>query len=179
MPEHRRHFCILFPRYFFMEFQDYYKVLGVDKNATAEQIKKAFRKLAVKYHPDKAGSDKKAEEMFKRINEANDVLSDPEKRKKYDELGENWKYYDEIKAQGGGGFRGGPSGQRFNPEDFMGGGGGGFSDFFEQFFGGGGGGGRQSNRAFSGHDAQAMLPISLEEAFHGATKTVNIIGQTQ
>jgi curved DNA-binding protein len=160
-----------------MEFQDYYKVLGVDKNATADQIKKAYRKLAVKYHPDKAGNDKKAEDMFKRVNEANDVLSDQEKRKKYDALGENWKYYDEMQAQGGGGFGGGQSGQRFRPEDFMGGGGGGgFSDFFEQFFGGGGG--HHSNRAFSGHDTQATLPVSLEEAFHGVTKTFTINGQT-
>lgn len=159
-----------------MEFQDYYKVLGVDKNATAEQIKKAYRKLAVKYHPDKAGNDKKAEDMFKRVNEANDVLGDPEKRKKYDALGENWKYYDEAAARGGA-YQGGGGGHNFRPEDFMQGGAG-FSDFFEQFFGGSGSaGGQRSNRAYSGQDAQAAMSISLEEAFHGVTKTVNINGQ--
>lgn len=159
-----------------MEFQDYYKVLGVDKTATSDQIKKAFRKLAVKYHPDKAGNDKKAEEMFKRINEANDVLSDPEKRKKYDALGENWKYYDEAAARRGA-YQGG--GQQFRQEDFMQGGEG-FSDFFEQFFRGGGGmgGGQRSNRAFSGQDSQAVMSITLEDAFHGVTKTVSINGQS-
>ena len=76
-----------------MEFKDYYKILGVSKTATTEEIKKAYRKLAVKYHPDKNQGNKAAEEKFKEANEANDVLSDPEKRKKYDEVGENWKYY--------------------------------------------------------------------------------------
>ncbi len=158
-----------------MEFQDYYSILGVNKTASQEEIKKAYRKLAVKYHPDKSGGDKKAEEKFKRINEANDVLGDPEKRKKYDALGENWKYYDEHMAAQNSGRRqsGGRTGggQQFRPEDFMGGG---FSDFFEEYFGGGG---RRSNRAQSGADMQATFAISLEEAFHGVTKTININGQ--
>src|SRR2546425_9139264 len=111
-----------------MEYKDYYKVLGLEKTASQEDIKKAFRKLAVKYHPDKNPGNKKAEERFKEINEANEVLGDPEKRKKYDELGENWKYYQQ---QGGdpGNFdrsRWGSSGQQFHgsfrPEDFEGGG---------------------------------------------------------
>ena len=76
-----------------MEYKDYYKILGVAKTATTDEIKKAFRKLAVKYHPDKNPGNKSAEEKFKEITEANEVLSDPEKRKKYEEVGENWKYY--------------------------------------------------------------------------------------
>lgn len=76
-----------------MEYKDYYKILGVEKNATQDAVKKAFRRLAVKYHPDKNPGDKKAEEKFKEINEANEVLSDVEKRKKYDELGANWNAY--------------------------------------------------------------------------------------
>ena len=99
-----------------MEFKDYYKILGVDKNATTEEIKKAFRKLAMKYHPDRNQNDKTAEEKFKEITEANEVLSDPEKRKKYDTLGANWKQY-----QHAGGA---------NP-----------NDFFRNFGGAGGGGG--------------------------------------
>ncbi len=157
-----------------MDFQDYYSVLGVDKKATQEQIKKAYRKLAVKYHPDKTAGDKKAEDKFKQINEANDVLSDPEKRKKYDALGENWKYYDQMQAQNGGnpGRHGQGRSQSFRPEDFAQGGGG-FSDFFEEFFGGGG----RSNRAHAGNDTRASFEISLQEAFHGVTKTISLNGQ--
>ena len=76
-----------------MEFKDYYKILGVEKDATKEEIKKAYRKLALKYHPDRNPDNKEAEEKFKEITEANEVLSDPDKRKKYDQLGANWKYY--------------------------------------------------------------------------------------
>ena len=83
-----------------MASPDYYSILGVDKKASAEEIKKAFRKLAVKYHPDKTAGDKAAEDKFKQVNEAYDVLSDAEKRKKYDALGENWKYYDQAQAAG-------------------------------------------------------------------------------
>jgi len=157
-----------------MDFQDYYSVLGVDKKATQDQIKKAYRKLAVKYHPDKAPGDKKAEEKFKQINEANDVLGDPEKRKKYDALGENWKYYDQMQAQGGAGAQGrGGQGRRqqFRQEDF-GGQGGGFSDFFEEYFGG-----SRSSRTSAGSDSQASFQISLEEAFQGVTKTISLNNQ--
>lgn len=162
-----------------MAFQDYYDVLGVAKKATQDQIKKAYRKLAIKYHPDKAQGDKKAEEKFKQINEANDVLSDPEKRKKYDVLGENWKYYDEEQAQRAGanygkyqhsGGQQSRQSQGFSGADF--------SDFFQEFYGNAEGGGRsRGSRAFAGHDTQASFQISLEEAFHGVTKTISLNGQ--
>src|SRR5919206_2976639 len=102
-----------------MEFIDYYKVLEIDKNATAEEIKKAYRKLARKLHPDLNPNDKEANKRFQQINEANEVLSDPEKRKKYDQYGENWKHAEEFEkarqaqgqtAQGGYDFGGGYSG---------------------------------------------------------------------
>src|SRR5580692_7505822 len=113
-----------------VEFKDYYDVLGVPRNASDAEIKKAFRKLARKYHPDVAKDKRTAEEKFKEINEANEVLSDPDKRKKYDELGANWQDGGRGPAPSGrpgpeGGFGGGPE-FHFN--------GTGFSDFFEQFF---------------------------------------------
>lgn len=143
-----------------MKFQDYYSVLGVGRTATADEIKKAFRKLAVKFHPDKAGGDAAAEEKFKQINEAYDVLSDPEKRKKYDTLGKNWKQYDQEQAARGRGFQG--DGGAFGDS--------GFSDFFEAFFNQNTSGPRQRG----GRDVQASFEISLEDAFHGATKTISI-----
>ena len=162
-----------------MEYKDYYKILGVDKKATADDIKKAYRKLAVKYHPDKNPGDKKAEEKFKEVNEANDVLSDPAKRKKYDELGANWQSYQQGGFNDFGGARQGRGGQRgggyYSPEDE-----GGFSDFFESIFGRGagygGGGGRRT--AMKGEDYQAETTITLEEAFHGTTRQVNLATQT-
>src|SRR5215203_1457754 len=122
-----------------MEFIDYYKVLGVHKSATQEDIKKAYRKLARKLHPDLNPNDKEAHKKFQQINEANDVLSDPEKRKKYDQYGEHWQHAEQFEQQRqqqqahgtGGGFGGG--GQAFS-EEF---GEGDFSDFFESLFGGG------------------------------------------
>jgi curved DNA-binding protein len=172
-----------------MEYKDYYKILGVNKNASQDEIKKAFRKLAVKYHPDKNPGNKEAEAKFKEINEANEVLSDPDKRKRYDELGANWKYYQQ--GGNGGGFdwsqfrqQGGSTGQRFysNIDDLgdLFGGGGGFSDFFETFFGGGFGAKTrtgQARRNIKGEDAQAELPITLEDAYHGAEKIFDINGQ--
>jgi curved DNA-binding protein len=113
-----------------VEFKDYYDVLGVARNASDEEIKKAFRKLAHQYHPDVAKDKTTAEEKFKEINEANEVLSDPEKRRKYDELGANWNHPERQTAQWQGGFGGGPEeGSEFHFD------GTGFSDFFEQFFG--------------------------------------------
>src|SRR5688500_12170926 len=137
-----------------MEFKDYYATLGVAKTATDKEIKQAFRKLARKYHPDVNPGDKGAEAKFKEVNEANEVLSDPEKRKKYDELGANWRAYENV-APGanpyagspfGGGFGGGRwntsgSGFRTMSEEevasmFGGGDDSPFSDFFKTFFGG-------------------------------------------
>lgn len=179
-----------------MQYKDYYKVLGVDENASAKEIKKAYKKLAVKYHPDKNQDDKAAEEKFKEVNEAYEVLGDPEKRKKYDKLGANWEAY----QQGGGGFdwsqyggahRGGQGGRTYyfegDPSEFFGRGGAGgtgFSDFFEAFFGGGGGAfqeafgqQQQQRRQPRGRDIQAELPVTLEEAYHGASKTFEIGGE--
>ena len=87
-----------------MEYKDYYKILGVDKKATQDQIKKAYRKLAVQYHPDKNPGNKEAEEKFKLVNEANEVIGDPEKRKKYDELGENWNRFQQTGSGGQQGY---------------------------------------------------------------------------
>ena len=168
-----------------MEYKDYYKVLGVDKKASQDEIKKAFRKLAVKYHPDKNKDNKAAEEQFKLINEANEVLSDPEKRKKYDTLGENWRQYEHAGAGPGGrgrqgDGRGGPFTYEYGGDfsDIFGqGGGSGFSDFFEQFFGSGSsGGGRRSTRT-RGQDYQAEMEITLEEAFHGTSRLIELGGE--
>src|SRR5690349_5385235 len=149
-----------------MQYKDYYKILGVDKNASQDDIKKAYRKLAVKYHPDKTKGDKASEEKFKEANEANEVLGNPEKRKKYDELGENWKAYQQHGGDGGNfdwsrwANRGQQGRGGFNPEDF---GGGQFSDFFETIFGGEFGGGfgnpgrRRSSQPMRGEDLQAEM----------------------
>ncbi len=162
-----------------MDYKDYYKILGVDKKAGQDDIKKAYRKLAIKYHPDKNPGDKKAEEKFKEINEANEVLSDPDKRKKYDELGENWQHYQQGGGGGqygfGGGRPGGGGQQYYSSSDE-----GGFSDFFESFFGRGGGGfggGRQRTQQIKGEDYQAETTITLEEAFQGTTRQVNLANQ--
>ena len=155
-----------------MEYKDYYKILGVDKRASADEIKKAYRKLAVKYHPDKNPGDKKAEEQFKAINEANEVLGDADKRKKYDELGANWN---RTGHPGAGGSPFGGQGGSFRYEDDVFGEGGGFSDFFEAFFGRGTGQqGRQSRRHFKGQNYEAEMEITLEEAFHGTSRIVQV-----
>ena len=148
-----------------MDYKDYYKVLGVEKTATTEAIKKAFRKLAVKYHPDKNPGDKKAEEKFKAANEANEVLGDPEKRKKYDELGSNWQDFQQQGNRGG---------QEFDWSRFQSGGGDG-NDFFESLFGSRGRGG---NRPRKGRDIQAEVEISLEDAYIGASRTMDVNNET-
>src|SRR2546425_13103379 len=112
-----------------MEYKDYYKILNVARGASADEIKKAFRKLARKYHPDVNPGDKKSEEKFKEINEAYEVLSDPDKRRKYDTLGPNWQ--EQFGSPFGAGRR--SYSYRSSPLDFDGGGG--FSDFFEALFG--------------------------------------------
>lgn len=161
-----------------VSYKDYYKLLGVDKKAKAEEISKAFKKLARKYHPDLNPGDKKAEEKFKEINEAYEVLKDPEKRKLYDELGSDWE-----NAQH---YRGGGQGYQnmnfnFNGQDM---GAGDFSDFFESLFGNrqgsrsssfgdafGGGFGQRPRR---GRDVEAELSLSLEDAIKGGKRTVTL-----
>src|SRR6185436_7618749 len=152
-----------------MEFIDYYKALGVDKNATQEDIKKAYRKLARKHHPDLNPNDKEAHKKFQQLNEANEVLSDPEKRKKYDQYGKDWQHAEQFEKQRGtqqewSQFRGEP---RFEGDE------GDFSSFFESLFGGGGG--RSSQAKFRGRDYNAELQLKLEEAMktHQQTLTVN------
>ena len=171
-----------------MEYKDYYKILGVDKNATSEEIKKAYRKLAMKYHPDRNPGNKTAEEKFKEITEANEVLSDPEKRKKYDQLGSNWKQYQSAGANGMNDifsqFGRGNQGTSYNFEGNLGdlfGNIGGFSDFFESFFGGRSRGRTASNpfsQTSKGADYEANLNLTLEEAYNGAQKQFNINGKT-
>lgn len=174
-----------------MNYKDYYKTLGVEKKATQADIKKKFRKLAIKYHPDKNPDDASSEAKFKEVNEAYEVLGDAEKRKKYDEMGANWKQYEQY--QNAGGQRGGQGQRQYqysgDYNDFFGQSGGGFSDFFNSFFGGGGyagagasGGqespfGRQQRREPRRANSQATLPLSFEEAFQGVAKVVQLDGQ--
>jgi curved DNA-binding protein len=156
-----------------VQFRDYYDVLGVARTATEDQIKSAYRKLARKYHPDVNPGDKSAEEKFKEINEAYEVLSDADKRKKYDELGPNWK--------AGQDFRPPPNWEGANVEfgdfgDFFGGGRGasGFSDFFESLFGGRRGPRRGAGFAMRGQDVEAEIPLTLEEAHRGVKRTITL-----
>lgn len=158
-----------------MEYVDYYKVLGIDKKASEEEIKTAYRKLARKHHPDLNPNDKEANKKFQQINEANEVLSDPEKRKKYDQYGKDWKHAEEFEkqkqsqrqysSQGGGGqtFSGG-----FGEDDF--------SDFFSSMFGGGQESrGRNRQTKYRGQDYNAELHLDLMDAYktHQQTITVN------
>ncbi len=170
-----------------MDYKDYYKILGVSKNASADEIKKAYRKLAVKYHPDKNPENKEAETRFKEISEAYEVLRDPEKRKKYDQLGSNWNQFQGADTGGfdysqfGGGRRG-KSRSYFsgNMDDLFGDSDDGFSDFFNAFFGGFGGssgGFRQQNQQVKGEDLRSELTISLSEAYHGTSRLLNVNGQ--
>jgi len=167
-----------------VEFKDYYKVLGVPRDATDEEIKKAFRKLARQYHPDVAKDKKAAEEKFKEINEAHEVLGDPENRRKYDELGARWKEGAQVPPgwDGQAGFA--PGGEQEFEFRF---GGTGFSDFFEQFFsrggrfGGFGGFGRPetdsghgTSFAQRGRDIEGDILVTLEEVLKGSERTVSL-----
>ncbi len=163
-----------------MQFKDYYKILGVDRKATAEEIKKAFRKLAKKYHPDKNPGNKQAEEKFKEINEANEVLSDLEKRRKYDRLGSNWNNSQFAGSDFDNWFKNYSSQQNRNTysgsfKDI-------FSDFnlgdvFESFMGGQTQRGSRT-RGRKGADYEATANITLEEAFTGAERQITVDGRT-
>lgn len=171
-----------------MEYKDYYKILGVEKSASPDEIKKAYRKLAMKHHPDRNAGNKSSEEKFKEITEANEVLSDPEKRKKYDTLGANWNQYQHTGGQGfddfsnhfGGNRRSSGNTYEFSGDlgDLFGGMGGGFSDFFESFFGGSGkdftGRTRQQKTAV---DVEANLNVTLEDVFNGSEKQISVDGK--
>lgn len=154
-----------------MEFQDYYKILGVDKSASDSDIKKAYRKLARKYHPDLNPGDPQAEKKFKEVNEANEVLSNPENRKKYDKYGKDWVHAEEIEKarQQQQSHRrtqyGAPGG--FSEHDY--------SDFFESMFGGQASRGRGSSMRFRGQDYEAELQLQLTDVYttHKRTLTVN------
>lgn len=161
-----------------MNYKDYYKILGVAKDASQKDIKKAYRKLAAKYHPDKNPKDTAAEEKFKEVNEANEVLSDTEKREKYDTLGSNWEAYqntgDDWREYANQKNQQGRNTRYYQGDtsDFFGQGGTGgedFSSFFETYFGGGGG-----QTQFSGGDTQAEMPITLLEAYEGSKRTFEI-----
>lgn len=181
-----------------MEYKDYYDILGVDRDADEQEIKRAYRKLALEYHPDKNPDDPNAEERFKEINEAYEVLGDPEKRAKYDQLGTSYRQYQRAGGQPGGfdwsqWTSGAPGGQQVHVEfgdldDMFGGG---FSDFFEQIFGGAGGfpGAARTRRAgasprgaqrarIRGRDLEQAITISFEEAYTGTTRTVRRNGRS-
>jgi curved DNA-binding protein len=165
-----------------MDYKDYYQSLGVARTASADEIRKEYRKLAMKYHPDRNPNDKQAEDKFKEINEAYQVLSDPQKRARYDQLGSAYNNYQRGGGQPGG-FNwdqwqtGRPAGggQQVNFDDLFGGGGGtGFSDFFSSIFGGMGGGGGQVNTASrrAQQTYEQELSITLQEAFKGSTRVL-------
>lgn len=164
-----------------MEFIDYYKILGVPKTATEAEIKKAYRKLARKYHPDLNPNDKEAEKKFKAVNEANEVLSHKENRKKYDEYGKDWKHAEQFEQQkrqqqgqyqNAGGFGG------YSEQDFSGGD---FSDFFESMFGGRASsrtsGGRGRTAAFRGQDFNAELQLNLKDVFKTDKRVLTVNGK--
>jgi curved DNA-binding protein len=170
-----------------MDYKDYYKTLGVTKSASEKEIKSAFRQLAQKYHPDKNPGDKKAEDKFKDLNEAYEVLGDPQKRAKYDQLGSSYAQWERMGKPGGGFDFGqwassgsGPGGGYSNLDDILGQSG--FSDFFTSLFGGAGqaaSGGRFGARRYTsrGEDIEQPVEISLEEAFTGAKRTLQKDGR--
>jgi len=152
-----------------MEFIDYYKILEIPKTATESAIKTAYRKLARKYHPDLNPNNKVSEKKFKEINEANEVLSDPEKRKKYDEFGKDWKYADEIKkAQQQQSQRSTNTQQEYG--DFSGD----FSDFFESMYGGNRNRSGSSQTKFRGQDVHVELHLNLREVYKSQQQTLTI-----
>lgn len=153
-----------------MEYKDYYKILSVDKKASHDEIKKAYRALAIKYHPDKNPDDKASEEKFKQVNEANEVLSNPEKRKKYDELGENWQQFEQRGNQQ---RENRNYNQGYNNDTFGTGEQTDFSDFFEQFFAGRSGG-KTNTQNRKGNDYETEIAITLEEAYKGTERIIQL-----
>lgn len=163
-----------------MAYIDYYGILGINKGASQDDIKKAYKKLARKYHPDLNPNDPDAHRKFQEINEANEVLSDPEKRKKYDQYGENWKHADQYEAQQqqygqyqNAGFGGGGGGTYWSASDD----GSGFSDFFESMFGGRSGRGGGGNHMFRGQDYNASLSLSLADAAKTHKQVITVNGK--
>ena len=163
-----------------MDFVDYYKTLGVAKTATSDEIKKAYRKLARKLHPDLNPNDKDAHKKFQQVNEANEVLSDPEKRKQYDQYGKDWKHADQFEKQkqqqgrqgfGGGGF----GGENYGDYTYSSGADSEFSDFFESLFGGSGR--RRSQAKYRGQDFSAELQLLLSDASRTHKQTLTINGK--
>lgn len=157
-----------------MEFIDYYKVLGIDKNATDADIKKAYRKLARKLHPDLNPNDESAKKKFQQVNEANEVLSDPEKRKKYDKYGKDWQHADAFEKSGQYRQQSGPSytqdfGGSFTDDDF--------SDFFSSMFGRSGSGGRSRQIKYKGQDIQTELKLDLLDVYKTHKLTINVNGK--
>ena len=169
-----------------MDYKDYYKTLGVERNASEDDIRKAYRKLAMKYHPDRNPNDKQAEERFKEINEAYQVLSDTTKRAHYDRLGSDYSNWQQRGAPGdfnwdqyGGGFPGGVRVDYGDLDDILGGAGG-FSDFFRTIFGRGAEGMGTSTRTRTRQQPQGYqqeLTITLDEAYHGATRLLQTDGK--
>ncbi len=158
-----------------MAFIDYYKILGVGKTATDDDIKKAYRKLARKLHPDLNPNDKEANKKFQQINEANEVLSDPEKRKKYDQYGENWEHGEEYEKA-----RQARQHNSANSGGYQFSGGGGeedFSDFFGSMFGGGAGGKRGGQVKFRGQDFNSELQLALRDAYTTQQQTLQVNGK--
>ncbi len=169
-----------------MEYKDYYKTLGVSKTATEKEIKSAYRKLAQKYHPDKNPGNTSAEDRFKEINEAYEVLGDPQKRARYNQLGSSYAQWERAGRPGGGfdfsqwmgGAGGGGSRVDYRDLNDLFGGAGGFSDFFTTLFGGGrgfgdtGGGVRTGPGRFRGQDIEQPIEIALEEVYQGAKRTL-------
>jgi len=152
-----------------MEFIDYYEILGVKKTATEEEIKNAFRKLARKHHPDLNPTDKDANKKFQQLNEANEVLSDPIKRKKYDQYGKDWQHSDQYEQARQSGRRNGRQGGEsgFEGDDF--------SDFFSSMFGGGG---SRSKAKYRGQDYNSQLQLSLRDAYTTHQQTMNVNEKT-